>query len=112
MRDDPDAQWFAQHLDRQAHIRLPVKVLEMNKQRAVAYMDESEREFRTLGPHDKGRRRILLWRVPKDNPYQRTNPNQILKIPFLAFADEAIEDDDATLLPILHGIMEEARANG
>ena len=66
MSIDPDAQWFADHLDRQAHIRQPVKVLEMNKQRAVAYLDECEREFRTLGPHDKGRRRILLWKVPKD----------------------------------------------
>ena len=111
MSTDPDAQWFADHLDRQAHIRQPVKVLEMNKQRAVAYMDESEREFRTLGPHDKGRRRILLWRVPADNPYQKVKPNQILKIPMLAFSDESIEDDDATLLPILDTIMREA-ANG
>ena len=109
MKDDPDAQWFAAHLDRQAHIRLPVKVLKMNKQRAVAYMEECEREFRTLGPHDKGRRRILLWRTPADHP---SHPNRILKVPMLAFSDESIEDTDETLLPILHGIMEEARRNG
>ena len=33
--------------------------------------------------------------------------NVILKIPFLLFADETIEDDDRTLAPIVHEIMSE-----
>jgi len=31
-------------------------------------------------------------------------------VPFLMFADESIEDTDEVLAPILHGIMEDARA--
>ena len=34
--------------------------------------------------------------------------NKLLKIPFLAFADETIEDDDDTLFPIVRDIMGDA----
>jgi hypothetical protein len=102
---DPDAQFFTDHPDRQAHIRVPVKMIEKNKQRAVRYGDECEAEFRTLGDHAKDRRRIILWRVPKDNPFYNPRQPQILKIPFLLFADETVEDTDAILLPIVHEIM-------
>ena len=104
-----DEEFFRAHPDRQAHIRKPDLVLSKDAQRSVRYLDEEERAFRTLGPHDKGRRRILLWRTPADHP---THPNRILKVPMLAFSDESIEDADEVLLPVLHGIMEEARANG
>jgi hypothetical protein len=33
----------------------------------------------------------------------------ILKIPFLLFGDETVEDRDSILLPILHELMEQAR---
>lgn len=76
-----------------------------NSQRSVRYMDECEREFQSLGDHQRDRRRILLYRVPFDNPaYDPQNP-QILKIPFLLFSDETVEDDDKTLLPIIHQLM-------
>lgn len=99
---DPDAHFFQQHPDRQARIRLPSKVAHRDTQRAVRYLDEEELPFRSLGPHDPRRRRIIAFKLPPDHP---TNPNTILKVPFIAFADESISDDDATLLPILQGIM-------
>lgn len=109
---DEDAQFFAQHPDRYARIRLPRKVLERTPQRAVRYVDECVPEFQTLGPHDKGRRRIILWRVPKDNVFYNPDSPQILKIPFLAFADETVEDRDDVLLPIIHHVMVEQARRG
>lgn len=99
---DPDAQFFAQHPDRQARIRLPAKTAHRDQQRAVHYLDECEIEFRHLGGHDPKRRRIIAYRLPADHP---SHANHIMKIPFLAFADETIADDDRTLLPIVHSIM-------
>ena len=107
--DEEDARFFMQHPDRNAHIRTPRMNLEVDKQRAMSYVGEMEREFRTLGPHKKDRRRIILWRIPQDNPFYDPKKPGILKIPFLAFADETIEDRDDILLPILHQIMEDAR---
>lgn len=95
-RDRQDAEFFAQHPDRQAHIRLPVTA-------------ECRGEFWKIGTHDASRRRILLWRVPHDNPFYNAKKQPLLKIPFLAFSDETIEDRDDILLPVIHGIMNQAR---
>lgn len=97
---DPDARFFVDHPDRKAHIRNPGKVPMRDRQRAVHLVDECELEFRQLGSHNKDRRRIILFKT--DHPDYL---NRILKIPFIAFADETIEDRDDILLPILHGIM-------
>ncbi len=103
---DPDAQFFTDHPDRRARIRLPGGPAPYrDRQRAVHFLPESEAEFRALGPHNKSRRRILVWRAPADHP---THPNHLFKIPFLLFADETIEDRDDVLLPIIHGIMKQA----
>jgi hypothetical protein len=102
---DADARFFLQHPDRQARIRLPGRELHKDQQRAVRYLGESELQFRSLGPHDPKRRRIIAFRTPADHP---SHPNTILKVPFLAFADETIEDTDAVLLPILAEIMMQA----
>ena len=102
---DSDTQFFAQHPDRQARIRLPSKELHRDQQRAVRYLDEFELQFRSLGPHDIRRRRIIAFRTPADHP---THPNAILQVPFLLFGDETIEDRDDVLLPILAEIMIEA----
>ncbi len=102
---DIDSQFFAKHPGRRARIRLPGKTLYTDRQRSVRYLDECEIEFRHLGGHDPKRRRIIAYRLPADHP---THANHIMKIPFLAFADETIADDDKTLLPILDGIMKEA----
>ena len=109
--DEEDARFFMKHPDRNAHIRSPRMSLEVDKQRAMSYVGEMEREFRTLGPHKKDRRRIILWRIPQDNPFYDPKKPGILKFSFLAFTDETIEDTDAILLPILHQIMEDARKN-
>ena len=93
--DNSDKRFFDAHPDRQAHIRLP-------------HREECHGEFFSLGDHNRARRRILLWRVPRDNPHYNRLREPILKIPFLAFADETIEDDDTVLLPIIATIMNEA----
>ena len=104
-----DEEFFATHPDRRCRIRLPAKQLEIDKQRAVRYLDECELEFRSLGPHSQNRRRIIVWRVPEGNPWYDPAKRKLLKIPFLLFADETVEDRDDVLMPILHGIMEQAR---
>jgi hypothetical protein len=108
MSSDPDSQFFTQHSDRQAHIRMPQKQMVTNRQRGTRVADECEGEFWSLGEHARDRRRIIAWRIPKDNPFYDRNKPQILKIPFLAFADETIEDTDEILLPIVHEIMQDA----
>lgn len=95
--DNSDKRFFTQHPDRHAHIRLP-------------YRDECAGEFWSLGDHNRTRRRILLWRVPKNNPYWEKLREPILKLPMLAFADETIEDRDDILLPIIEGIMQQQLA--
>lgn len=99
---DQDAQFFSEHPDRQARIRLPAKVPHRDQQRAVRYLDEEELPFRSLGPHDPRRRRIIAFKLPLNHP---SHPNHILKVPMIAFADETIEDRDDVLLPILAEIM-------
>lgn len=94
-QDRKDAGFFVDHPDRQAHIRTPVTA-------------ECRGEFWKLGTHEPSRRRILLLRVPKDNPYYQQGKQPLLKIPFLAFADEEIADRDDILLPIVHQIMQDA----
>ena len=108
VKSDPDAQWFSSYSDRQSHIRNPIKVLVTDKQRGTHYADELAGEFWSLGDHNKDRRRILLWKVPPTNPFYDPKKPAILKIPFLLFGDESVEDTDAVLLPILHEIMSDA----
>jgi hypothetical protein len=99
---DQDQQFFTDHPDRRARIRLPGREPFRDQQRAVRYLDEAELQFRSLGPHDPKRRRIIVYKTPADHP---THANHLLKIPFLMFADEAIADDDRTLLAIIHEMM-------
>jgi hypothetical protein len=99
---DQDAQFFSDHPDRRARIRLPEKAVAINRQRAAGVVDEMEAEFRALGDHNRDRRRVLVWRVPEGNPFY--DP-ALLKIPFLLFADETVEDTDEVLLPLVHQIM-------
>jgi hypothetical protein len=101
---DSDTQFFAQHPDRYARIRKPRMELTINNYRNIL-RSECEAEFRSLGDHNKDRRWIILWRVPPDNKYYDPDKPQILKIPFLLFADETVEDTDEILLPIIHELM-------
>lgn len=104
-----DEEFFATFPDRQAHIRKPDLIHSIDRQRATGYADECHAEFIQLGPHKRERRRVILWRVPPGNPWFDPMKPSILKIPFLAFADETIEDRDDVLLPIVHEIMSAAR---
>ena len=89
---DPDEQFFHDHSDRELHIRKAGK-------------GEKNGEFWSLGPHDPERRRIIAWKVPERH---HIGAGQILRIPFLQFADETIEDTDDYLRPVLHQIMMDA----
>ena len=95
--DNSDKNFFREHPDRKAHIRLP-------------YHGESAGEFWSLGDHNRTRRRIILWRVPRDNPHWKVTKEPILKIPMLLYADETVEDRDDILLPIIDQIMRDAAA--
>ena len=95
--DNSDRAFFTKNPDRHAHIRLP-------------FEHEAAGEFWQLGDHNRARRRILLWRVPKGNPYYHPEKMPFMKIPFLAFSDETIEDRDDILLPIIEEIMLDAYA--
>ena len=104
-----DEEFFATFPDRRARIRKPGNTLTIDRQRATRYDPECDREFRALGPHNKDRRRVVLWRVPEDNPHFNPAKPPILKIAFLLFSDETVEDRDDVLLPIIHEIMLNAR---
>lgn len=107
-RLDEDGQWFSDHPDRAAHIREPIRQMEIDRRHGTRFTDECAGEFFSLGDHNKDRRRILLWKVPKDNVFYDPRKPQILKIPFLLFGDESVEDTDAILLPLIHEIMTDA----
>jgi hypothetical protein len=109
-RNDPDAQFFVDHPDRKAHIRAPRKELVIDRQRAAHMVDECEMEFRSLGEHDRDRRRIILTR--SDHRGMPIKDNKVLKIPFLLFSDESVEDADAVLLPIIFELMANAAEHG
>ena len=89
-----DREYFAAHPDRKTHIR-------------KCYLGECEAEFQTLGYHERDRRRILLTRVDYERKF--LPDNKVLKVPFLLFGDESVEDTDVILLPILEEIMVEAK---
>jgi hypothetical protein len=101
--DLTDEEFFKIHPDRQTRIRLPSGPQPVrDQQRAMRMLTEGELQFRSLGPHDKSRRRMLVWKTPVDHP---THPNHLLQIPFLLHSDESVEDRDDVLLPILKEIM-------
>ena len=85
MSKDPDIHFFEEHKDRQTRIRKPVPMIQIDKQRGARYVEECQGEFWTLGSHDKSRRRILVWKIPKDNPFFDEKREQLMRIPFLAF---------------------------
>ena len=89
---DQDSIFFSQHTKRQAHIREPKE-------------GEMSGEFMSLGFHMPERRRIIIWKVPEGTPFKA---GELIKIPFLKFADESISDEDSVLLPLLHTIMLQA----
>ena len=100
-----DKEFFNKFPMRQTRIRKPGRQRYLNKQRAVQFADEFELQFRNLGDHDPKRRWVIVYRLPPDNPNYDPEHPQLLPIPFLAFADESIADEDYVLLPLIHQIM-------
>ena len=88
-----DRVFFKEHTDRKLRIREPIGV-------------EYQREFRGFGMHEENRRRVIVSRVA---PSMAKRHNiDFMRIPFLLFADETVEDTDEVLRPILDQIMREA----
>lgn len=100
--DRSDELFFGGYRDRKARIRKPW---------TLGIVSECMDEFRSLGSHDPSRRAILVWRISPDHPSYELYPNHLLKIPFLKFADETIENRDDILLPIIQKLMEAARGS-
>lgn len=90
-----DVIWFRQRAKRQCRIRLPAGT-------------EFASAWRYLGDHNADRRRVLIWRIPLGEPGRNMFADGLMRIPFLALADETIEDDDDVLLKILDEIMRDA----
>jgi len=88
-----DTVFFKEHASRCFHIR-------------KAYKGEMRGEFWSLGQHEENRRHILLRRV--DFEMKPLPDGKVMRIPFLAFADETIEDTDEVLFPIVRDVMLDA----
>lgn len=88
-----DQVFFREHRDRRLRIRAPIG-------------EEYLTEFRGFGMHDKNRRRVIVSRLPVS--MARRHMVDFMRIPFLLFADETVEDRDDILAPILDRIMREA----
>ena len=107
MTDPDDKIFFNANPQRQARVRRPARQRYINKQRAVAFADEFELQFRSLGKHDPKQRRVLVWRLPHDHPaYEPENP-QLIPIPYVLQEGEEHADTDKVLLPLIHQIMTE-----
>ena len=91
--DLADEQWFRDHKDRECRIRLPEP-------------GEKESDFRTLGYHQANRRRIIVVRA--HGALAKNLGIKVMRIPYLLFADETVEDTDQILAPIVHRVMQEA----
>ena len=89
-----DRIFFKEHSGRQLRIRPP-------------FDGEYTAEFRGFGFHQEHRRRVIVGRIPA-GASKRHNID-FMRIPFLLFADETVEDTDEVLRPVLHEIMSAAR---
>jgi hypothetical protein len=92
---DDDVIWFRQRARRDYRIRVPAQ-----GEFACAWI--------MLGMHNQDRRRVLVWRVPKNNPGRKMIPDGLMRVPFLAEADESIEDDDFVLKRLMARMMKDA----
>lgn len=103
-----DRNFFSQNPLRQARIRKPGKQPFKDKQRAVRMLDEFEREYRSLGQHDPKQRRVIVYRLPSDNPNWDPEHPQLIPIPILEAFEGEFKDTDECLLPVVHHLMAES----
>ena len=92
-----DTWWFKDRPRRQARIRTPG-------------VTEFLTAWQMLGDHDASRRRVLVWRVPRDNPYRKLVPDGFIRVPFICRSDESFADDDSVTLRVLDELMRDAQA--
>lgn len=90
-----DRVWFNEHSARKLRLRPPVE-------------GEYVNEFRQFGMHEEGRRRVIVAKIPAG--MAKRHMVDYMRIPFLLFADETVEDTDEVLAPILDKIMKDAAA--
>lgn len=90
-----DRIFFKEHPGRRTRLRRPVDW-------------EYQNEFRQFGMHEEERRRVIVARIPAGMA-KRHNVD-FMRIPFLLFADETVEDADEVLGPILDEMMQDAAA--
>lgn len=102
-----DKTFFSENPLRQARVRKPGRELAKDKQRAVRYLDEFELQYRSLGAHDPKMRRVIVWRMPSDNPNWNPEQPQLIPIPIIEAFEGEFADTDECLLPIIHQIMTE-----
>lgn len=88
-----DRVWFKERPARKLRIREPIE-------------GEYLVEFRGMGMHDETRRRVIVARIPAG--VAKRYMVDFMRIPFLLFADETVEDTDEILRPILDEIMRNA----
>lgn len=88
-----DRIFFKQYPDRRLRIRPPIG-------------SEYQAEFRQFGMHEEDRRRVIVSRIAAG--MAKRHNIDFMRIPFLLFTDESVEDTDAVLAPILHQIMVDA----
>ena len=88
-----DRMFFGEHRDRKLRIRPPVP-------------GEYTNEFRQFGMHEEGRRRVIVQRLPAG--VAKRHNIDFMRVPFLLFSDETVEDTDAVLGPILDEMMRDA----
>lgn len=91
--DLQDEQFFHDHRDRECRIRLPAP-------------GENESDFQTLGGHQVSRRRIIAVRA--HGAMSARMGIKVMRIPYLLFGDETVEDTDEILAPIVDRLMKEA----
>ena len=91
-----DTWWFKDRPRRQARIRTPG-------------VTEFLTAWQMLGAHEASRRRVLVWRVPRDNPYRKLVPDGFIRVPFIAKGDESFADSDAVALRVLDELMRQAQ---
>jgi hypothetical protein len=95
LAQNDDVVWFRQRARRDYRIRVPAP-------------GEFDAAWQVLGMHNHDRRRVIVWRIPKDNPGRKLIPDGLMRIPFLAEADESIEDDDFVLRRLMARMMRDA----
>lgn len=89
-----DAAFFNANPNRQIRVRRPRKFFKRNRQRGVDIVFEFAKEYAVLARHKKEQRRVLVWRIPPDNPHYDPDKPGLMQIPFFVDPGETVPDTD------------------